>query len=382
MSFLSKIFGNKDIKTLKVAKGYLAQINSLEEDFSKLSDEGLKQKTSDLIRFYEQESNLEALIPEAFAAVRESSKRNIGLRHYDCQIVGGIILHNGSIAEMATGEGKTLAATLPCYLNALTKKSVLVITANEYLAERDAKWMGPIFEGLGMSVGFISSELNLAERKVIYEKDIVYVTNNEIGFDYLRDNMLIRKEDKTLRGLNFAVIDEVDSILIDEARTPLIISGVAEDNADLYLKLKNVPKSLNEEIIDVETNETSQEGDYVIDLQSNSIELTNQGHEKIEEKLRELNLIASNENLYSSKNLKLLDMVICILRANLLFQKNTDYILQNNKIVLIDSNSGRPMPGRRLSGGVHQALEMKENLPIQQESQTLASITLSTTSSP
>ena len=375
MSFLSKIFGNKDTKSLKIANSYLTKINSLEEEFSKLSDNDLKQKTSDLIYAFEQEQNLDLLIPEAFAAVRESSKRNIGLRHYDCQIVGGIILHNGSIAEMATGEGKTLAATLPCYLNALTKKSVLVITANEYLAERDAKWMGPIFEGLGMSVGFVSSELNLAERKTIYEKDIVYVTNNEIGFDYLRDNMLIRKEDKTLRGLNFAVIDEVDSILIDEARTPLIISGIAEDNADLYLKLKNVPKSLNEEIIDVETNETSQEGDYVIDLQSNSIELTNQGHEKIEEKLRELNLIASNENLYSSKNLKLLDMVICILRANLLFQKNTDYILQNNKIVLIDSNSGRPMPGRRLSGGVHQALEMKENLQIQQESQTLASIT-------
>ena len=375
MSFLSKIFGNKDTKSLKIANSYLTKINSLEEEFSKLSDNDLKQKTSNLICAFEQKQNLDLLIPEAFAAVRESSKRNIGLRHYDCQIVGGIILHNGSIAEMATGEGKTLAATLPCYLNALTKKSVLVITANEYLAERDARWMGPIFEGLGMSVGFISSELNLAERKTIYEKDIVYVTNNEIGFDYLRDNMLIRKEDKTLRGLNFAVIDEVDSILIDEARTPLIISGIAEDNADLYLKLRNVPKSLNEEIIDVETNETSQKGDYVIDLQSNSIELTNQGHEKIEEKLRELNLIASNENLYSSKNLKLLDMVICILRANLLFQKNTDYILQNNKIVLIDSNSGRPMPGRRLSGGVHQALEMKENLQIQQESQTLASIT-------
>ena len=375
MSFLSKIFGNKDTKSLKIANSYLTKINSLEEEFSKLSDNDLKQKTSNLIYAFEQEQNLDLLIPEAFAAVRESSKRNIGLRHYDCQIVGGIILHNGSIAEMATGEGKTLAATLPCYLNALTKKSVLVITANEYLAERDARWMGPIFEGLGMSVGFISSELNLAERKTIYEKDIVYVTNNEIGFDYLRDNMLIRKEDKTLRGLNFAVIDEVDSILIDEARTPLIISGIAEDNADLYLKLRNVPKSLNEEIIDVETNETSKKGDYVIDLQSNSIELTNQGHEKIEEKLRELNLIASNENLYSSKNLKLLDMVICILRANLLFQKNTDYILQNNKIVLIDSNSGRPMPGRRLSGGVHQALEMKENLQIQQESQTLASIT-------
>ena len=375
MSILSKIFGNKDAKSLKAAKRYLERINDLEDKFSKLSEEELKQTTKNLISAYEQDNNLENLIPHAFAAVRESSKRNIGLRHYDCQILGGIVLHNGNIAEMATGEGKTLAATLPCYLNALTKKSVLVITANEYLAERDAKWMGPVFEGLGMSVGFISSGLNLSERKAVYEKDVVYVTNNEIGFDYLRDNMLLRKEDKTLRGLNFAVIDEVDSILIDEARTPLVISGVAEDNADLYLKLKNIPQFLREEIIDLETNETTTEGDYVIDLQSNAIELTNSGHEKVEEKLRSLGLISTDENLYSSKNLKLLEMVLCILRANLLFLKNTDYILQNNKIVLIDTNSGRPMPGRRLSGGVHQALEMKENLPIQKESQTLASIT-------
>ena len=375
MSILSKIFGNKDAKSLKAANRYLERINDLEDKFSKFSEEELKQTTKNLTRAYEQDNNLENLIPDAFAAVRESSKRNIGLRHYDCQILGGIVLHNGSIAEMATGEGKTLAATLPCYLNALTKKSVLVITANEYLAERDAKWMGPVFEGLGMSVGFISSGLNLTERKAVYEKDVVYVTNNEIGFDYLRDNMLLRKEDKTLRGLNFAVIDEVDSILIDEARTPLVISGVAEDNADLYLKLKNIPQFLREEIIDLETNETTTEGDYVIDLQSNAIELTNSGHEKVEEKLRSLGLISTDENLYSSKNLKLLEMVLCILRANLLFLKNTDYILQNNKIVLIDTNSGRPMPGRRLSGGVHQALEMKENLPIQKESQTLASIT-------
>ena len=375
MSILSKIFGNKDAKSLKAANRYLERINYLEDKFSKFSEEELKQTTKNLTRAYEQDNNLENLIPHAFAAVRESSKRNIGLRHYDCQILGGIVLHNGSIAEMATGEGKTLAATLPCYLNALTKKSVLVITANEYLAERDAKWMGPVFEGLGMSVGFISSGLNLSERKAVYEKDVVYVTNNEIGFDYLRDNMLLRKEDKTLRGLNFAVIDEVDSILIDEARTPLVISGVAEDNADLYLKLKNIPQFLREEIIDLETNETTTEGDYVIDLQSNAIELTNSGHEKVEEKLRSLGLISTDENLYSSKNLKLLEMVLCILRANLLFLKNTDYILQNNKIVLIDTNSGRPMPGRRLSGGVHQALEMKENLPIQKESQTLASIT-------
>ena len=375
MSILSKIFGNKDAKSLKAANRYLERINDLEDKFSKFSEEELKQTTKNLTRAYEQDNNLENLIPDAFAAVRESSKRNIGLRHYDCQILGGIVLHNGSIAEMATGEGKTLAATLPCYLNALTRKSVLVITANEYLAERDAKWMGPVFEGLGMSVGFISSGLNLTERKAVYEKDVVYVTNNEIGFDYLRDNMLLRKEDKTLRGLNFAVIDEVDSILIDEARTPLVISGVAEDNADLYLKLKNIPQFLREEIIDLETNETTTEGDYVIDLQSNTIELTNSGHEKVEEKLRSLGLISTDENLYSSKNLKLLEMVLCILRANLLFLKNTDYILQNNKIVLIDTNSGRPMPGRRLSGGVHQALEMKENLPIQKESQTLASIT-------
>jgi preprotein translocase subunit SecA len=375
MSILSKIFGNKDAKSLKAANRYLERINDLEDKFSKFSEEELKQTTKNLTKAYEQDNNLENLIPDAFAAVRESSKRNIGLRHYDCQILGGIVLHNGSIAEMATGEGKTLAATLPCYLNALTKKSVLVITANEYLAERDAKWMGPVFEGLGMSVGFISSGLNLSERKAVYEKDVVYVTNNEIGFDYLRDNMLLRKEDKTLRGLNFAVIDEVDSILIDEARTPLVISGVAEDNADLYLKLKNIPQFLREEIIDLETNETTTEGDYVIDLQSNAIELTNAGHEKVEEKLRSLGLISTDENLYSSKNLKLLEMVLCILRANLLFLKNTDYILQNNKIVLIDTNSGRPMPGRRLSGGVHQALEMKENLPIQKESQTLASIT-------
>ncbi len=375
MSILSKIFGNKDAKSLKAANRYLERINGLEDKFSKFSDEELKHTTKNLISAYEQDNNLENLIPDAFAAVRESSKRNIGLRHYDCQILGGIVLHNGSIAEMATGEGKTLAATLPCYLNALTKKSVLVITANEYLAERDAKWMGPVFEGLGMSVGFISSGLNLSERKAVYEKDVVYVTNNEIGFDYLRDNMLLRKEDKTLRGLNFAVIDEVDSILIDEARTPLVISGVAEDNAALYLKLKNIPQFLREEITDLETNETTTEGDYVIDLQSNAIELTNSGHEKVEEKLRSLGLISTDENLYSSKNLKLLEMVLCILRANLLFLKNTDYILQNNKIVLIDTNSGRPMPGRRLSGGVHQALEMKENLPIQKESQTLASIT-------
>ena len=375
MSILSKIFGNKDAKSLKAANRYLEKINDLEDKFSKFSEEELKQTTKNLTRAYEQDNNLENLIPDAFAAVRESSKRNIGLRHYDCQILGGIVLHNGSIAEMATGEGKTLAATLPCYLNALTKKSVLVITANEYLAERDAKWMGPVFEGLGMSVGFISSGLNLSERKAVYEKDVVYVTNNEIGFDYLRDNMLLRKEDKTLRGLNFAVIDEVDSILIDEARTPLVIRGVAEDHADLYLKLKNIPQFLREEIIDLETNETTTEGDYVIDLQSNAIELTNAGHEKVEEKLRSLGLISTDENLYSSKNLKLLEMVLCILRANLLFLKNTDYILQNNKIVLIDTNSGRPMPGRRLSGGVHQALEMKENLPIQKESQTLASIT-------
>ena len=375
MSFLSFVFGNKDKKALKSAEKIVAIINNLEKEFEVLSDEELKSKTNIFKTSLSEGNSLKNILPEAFAAVREASKRSIGLRHYDCQLLGGIILNEGKIAEMATGEGKTLVATLPCYLNALTEKSTLVITANEYLAKRDALWMSPIYEKLDMTVGYVTSDLDQISRKDAYSNDVVYVTNNEIGFDYLRDNMILKKEHQVMRDPYFAVVDEVDSILIDEARTPLIISGVAEDNSSLYKELSKIVPSLEEEILDPETGEIQKKGDYQIDLTSNSIEFSNQGHEKIEKNLKKNGIIADTDTLYATENLKHLDMLTSILRANLLFQKNIDYLVENKKIVLIDTNTGRAMPGRRLSGGVHQALEMKEGLQIQVESQTLASTT-------
>ena len=375
MSFLSFVFGDKDKKALKNAEKIVATINGLEKEFEVLSDEELKSKTNLFKTSLSEGNSLESILPEAFAAVREASKRSIGLRHYDCQLLGGIILNEGKIAEMATGEGKTLVATLPCYLNALTEKSTLVITANEYLAKRDALWMSPIYEKLNMTVGYVLSDLDQISRKDAYSNDVVYVTNNEIGFDFLRDNMILKKEHQAMRDPYFAVVDEVDSILIDEARTPLIISGVAEDNSSLYRELKKIIPSLKEELLDSETGEVEKKGDYLIDLASSSIEFSNQGHEKIEKNLKESGIIATTDTLYATENLKYLDMLTSILRANLLFQKNIDYLVNDKKIVLIDTNTGRAMPGRRLSGGVHQALEMKEGLQIQVESQTLASTT-------
>ena len=375
MSILSFLFGNKDKRVLRKLGSVVNSINDLEQNFGSFTDEELKNTTSKLKERLSEGSSLEDLMPEAFAAVRESSKRFLGLRHYDCQLIGGAILNEGMIAEMATGEGKTLVATLPCYLNALTGKSVIVVTANEYLAKRDANWMAPIFEGLGMNVGYITPELNPLEKKENYAKDVVYATNNELGFDYLRDNMVLREEDRLQRDPYFVVVDEVDSILIDEARTPLIISGVAEDNGPLYKKLKPVVKSLTEEEFDFEKEEVVKAGDFTIDLQSRSIEITENGHEKIENYLKQNNLLEDSVSLYASENLKLLNMVQALVRAETLFEKNTDYIVQNGKVILIDTNSGRAMPGRRLSDGVHQALELKENLDIQVESQTLASTT-------
>ena len=375
MSFLSFLFGNKDNKALKNAQKIVEEINALEDHYETLSDEALEAKTKEFKGNISDGKSLKNILPEAFAAVREASKRSIGLRHYDCQLLGGIILNEGKIAEMATGEGKTLVATLPCYLNALTEESTLVITANEYLAKRDALWMSPIYEKLGMSVGYVLSDLDQVSRKDAYSKDVVYVTNNEIGFDYLRDNMILKKEHQAMRSPYFAVVDEVDSILIDEARTPLIISGVAEDNSSLYRELKKIIPSLEEELINPDTGDVEKKGDYLVDLASNSIEFSNQGHEKIENTLKQKEIIASSDTLYATENLKLLDMVTSILRANLLFKKDVDYLVNNKKIVLIDTNTGRAMPGRRLSGGVHQALEMKEGLEIQVESQTLASTT-------
>ena len=376
MSLLSYFFGNKDKRILKSFSKDVKAINNLEEEFSSLSDDELRNKTLEFKEDLKNGKNLEDIKPYAFAAVRESSKRNIGLRHFDCQLIGGGILNEGLIAEMATGEGKTLVATLPCYLNALTERSVIVVTANEYLAKRDAEWMKPIFSGLDMTVGHITPDLDGSQKKENYKKDIVYATNNELGFDYLRDNMVLREEDRLQRDPYFVVVDEVDSILIDEARTPLVISGVAEDNGPLYKKLRPILSTLQEEeLIDEESDEPIGAGDYIVDLQSRSIDITENGHEKIESYLKDNNLLEKSLSLYASENLKLLNMVQALLRAEVLFEKNTDYIVQNGQVVLIDSNSGRAMPGRRLSDGVHQALELKERLEIQVESQTLASTT-------
>ena len=376
MSLLSYFFGNKDKRILKSFSKDVKAINNLEEEFSSLSDDELRNKTLEFKEDLKNGKSLEDIKPYAFAAVRESSKRNIGLRHFDCQLIGGGILNEGLIAEMATGEGKTLVATLPCYLNALTERSVIVVTANEYLAKRDAEWMKPIFSGLDMTVGHITPDLDGSQKKENYKKDIVYATNNELGFDYLRDNMVLREEDRLQRDPYFVVVDEVDSILIDEARTPLVISGVAEDNGPLYKKLRPILSTLQEEeLIDAESDEPIGEGDYIVDLQSRSIDITENGHEKIESYLKDNNLLEKSLSLYASENLKLLNMVQALLRAEVLFEKNTDYIVQNGQVVLIDSNSGRAMPGRRLSDGVHQALELKERLEIQVESQTLASTT-------
>ena len=376
MSLLSYFFGNKDKRILKSFSKDVKAINNLEEEFSSLSDDELRNKTLEFKEDLKNGKSLEDIKPYAFAAVRESSKRNIGLRHFDCQLIGGGILNEGLIAEMATGEGKTLVATLPCYLNALTERSVIVVTANEYLAKRDTEWMKPIFSGLGMSVGYITPDLDGSQKKENYKKDIVYATNNELGFDYLRDNMVLREEDRLQRDPYFVVVDEVDSILIDEARTPLVISGVAEDNGPLYKKLRPILSALQEEeLIDAESDEPIGTGDYIVDLQSRSIDITENGHEKIESYLKDNNLLEKSLSLYASENLKLLNMVQALLRAEVLFEKNTDYIVQNGQVVLIDSNSGRAMPGRRLSDGVHQALELKERLEIQVESQTLASTT-------
>tara|TARA_B100000945_G_scaffold311283_1_gene304307 strand:- start:400 stop:3030 length:2631 start_codon:yes stop_codon:yes gene_type:complete len=376
MSLLSYFFGNKDKRILKSFSKDVKAINNLEEEFSSLSDDELRNKTLEFKEDLKNGKSLEDIKPYAFAAVRESSKRNIGLRHFDCQLIGGGILNEGLIAEMATGEGKTLVATLPCYLNALTERSVIVVTANEYLAKRDAEWMKPIFSGLDMTVGHITPDLDGSKKKENYKKDIVYATNNELGFDYLRDNMVLREEDRLQRDPYFVVVDEVDSILIDEARTPLVISGVAEDNGPLYKKLRPILSTLQEEeLIDAESDEPIGAGDYIVDLQSRSIDITENGHEKIESYLKDNNLLEKSLSLYASENLKLLNMVQALLRAEVLFEKNTDYIVQNGQVVLIDSNSGRAMPGRRLSDGVHQALELKERLEIQVESQTLASTT-------
>ena len=367
---LKMIFGSRNDRVLRRINKIVKKINALEETLQALDDEALRAKTEEFKARFESGESLDALLPEAFAVVREAGVRSMGMRHFDVQLIGGVVLHEGNVAEMRTGEGKTLVATLPAYLNALSGNSVHLITVNDYLASRDAAWMGKLYNFLGLQVGVIKSGQTQEEKRTAYEADIVYGTNNEFGFDYLRDNMAFSMADKMQGQLAFAIVDEVDSILIDEARTPLIISGAAEDSSELYRKINKFIPNLSPR-----SGEEAEDGDFVIDEKQRTVELTEDGHERVENILIEEGLLASDDSLYAATNLGLLHHVNSALRAHNLFQRNVEYIVQNGQVVLIDEHTGRTMPGRRLSEGLHQAIEAKEKVNIQAESQTMASTT-------
>jgi preprotein translocase subunit SecA len=380
VKLMTKMFGSRNDRLIKQMNKEVMKINALEPVMESLSDEELKAKTAEFKERLAKEESLSSILPEAFAVVREASKRVFGMRHFDVQMIGGMVLNDGKIAEMRTGEGKTLTATLPSYLNGLTGKGVHVITVNDYLATRDADWCRPLFEFLGMTVGCNIAGLASAEKQAAYNADVTYGTNNEFGFDYLRDNMAFSPEERAQKPLNFAVIDEVDSILIDEARTPLIISGQAEDSSELYRQINVVVPTLvlqNEEDKDQDTGQSKDfvEGDYTIDEKSKQIYLTEHGQIRIEEIMNEKGLIQDGDSLFSATNITLLHHVMAALRAHKLFQKDVDYIVKDDEIVIVDEHTGRTMEGRRWSEGLHQAVEAKEGVNIQNENQTLASIT-------
>ena len=377
MAILEKIFGSRSQKIIKKIQPLIKKINALEDAYGQLSDlELLNHREIFIGRFKEGES-LDDLLPEAFATVREVSKRQLNLRPYDCQMIGGVALHNCQIAEMATGEGKTLVATLPIYLNSITCRTVVLVTVNDYLAERDATWMGPLYKNLGMSVSSVTSGQSPEDRQSSYSSDVIYATNNELGFDYLRNNMVLSKTERVMEDCFYAIVDEVDSILIDEARTPLVISGPAEDTSKTYQQISRfIPQLKQQQAVEEGEEITSEQlGDFLIDEKSKQVELTDKGHDRIETLLKQANMIQEDQSLYSSNNLKLLHYIQSSLRAHFLFHKDVDYMVQENQIVLIDENTGRAMPGRRLADGLHQAIEQKEGVPIQMESQTLASCT-------
>ena len=368
ISTVKKIFGTRNDRELKRMRKVVSRINALEEAMQALDDNALRAKTDEFRSRLSEGEKLDQLLPEAFAVAREAGVRALGMRHFDVQLIGGMTLHDGKIAEMRTGEGKTLVATLPAYLNALPDQSVHLVTVNDYLASRDAAWMGPLYEFLGLTVGVVRSGQSAEEKKAAYGCDVVYGTNNEFGFDYLRDNMAFSMADKSQGKLAFAIVDEVDSILIDEARTPLIISGAVEDSSELYKAINRLIPKLTPEV-------EEQEGDFTVDEKQRSIELTESGHEKVEGMLIEAGLLREDDSLYAATNLGLLHHVHSGLRAHVLFQRDVEYIVQEGQVVLIDEHTGRTMPGRRLSEGLHQAIEAKEGVKIQSESQTLASTT-------
>ena len=373
-SILTKIFGSSNDRILKKLNKQVVQINQLEPELEALSDEQLQAKTAEFRQRIEEGASLDSLLVEAFAVVREASKRVFGMRHFDVQLLGGMVLHSGKISEMRTGEGKTLTATLPAYLNGLSGKGVHIVTVNDYLARRDADWSRPLFAFLGMTVGCNIPGMGHQDKKEAYGCDITYGTNNEFGFDYLRDNMAFAPEQRVQRPLNFAIVDEVDSILIDEARTPLIISGPAEDSSELYKAVNSIiPELVRQEKEDEEGVEG--DGDFTIDEKSKQIHLTEKGQIHIEEILHRIKVLPEDESLFAAQNISLLHHVNAALRAHHLFHRDVDYIVKDGEVVIVDEHTGRTMEGRRWSEGLHQAVEAKEGVNIQNENQTLASIT-------
>ncbi|MEJ2176037.1 MAG: hypothetical protein P8Y76_14345, partial [bacterium] len=379
---LTKIFGSRNDRLLKQYSRVAARINALESEIAALSDAALAGKTSEFRKRYAEQvadapaerraeieaEALEALLPEAFAVVREAGKRALRMRHFDVQLIGGMVLHDGKISEMRTGEGKTLVATLPAYLNALGSKGVHIVTVNDYLARRDAEWMGKIYNFVGLSVGVNVPGMEPDEKRAAYAADVTYGTNNEFGFDYLRDNMAMHVDERFQRGLNFAIVDEVDSILIDEARTPLIISGQAEDRTEIYLRMNEVAPLLSRQ------QEEKGAGEFWVDEKNHQIVLSESGHQKAEEVLARVGLLPAGASLYEPAYINLVHQLYAALRAHHLFQRDQQYVVQNGEVVIVDEFTGRLMQGRRWSDGLHQAVEAKENVRVQNENQTLASM--------
>ncbi|HEY2976597.1 MAG TPA: preprotein translocase subunit SecA, partial [Burkholderiaceae bacterium] len=375
---LTQIFGSRNDRLLKQYRRVVEQVNALEPSFEALDDAALRAKTDEFKQRVATGTALDDLLPEAFAAVREAGKRTLKMRHFDVQLIGGMALHDGKIAEMRTGEGKTLMATLPVYLNALAGKGVHVVTVNDYLARRDAEWMGRLYSFLGLTVGVNLPQMPREEKQAAYAADVTYGTNNEFGFDLLRDNMVYELADRVQRGLHYAIVDEVDSILIDEARTPLIISGQAEDHTELYVRINAVVPALKKQIgeADPRTGEgVIEPGDFTLDEKAHQVTLTEDGHENAEKLLAQAGLLAEGASLYDAANITLMHHVYAALRANHLYHRDQHYVVQNGEVIIVDEFTGRLMTGRRWSDGLHQAVEAKEGVAIQSENQTLASIT-------
>jgi preprotein translocase subunit SecA len=369
LQFLTRVFGSRNERIVRSYRGLATQANKFEAAFEALSDEALGGKTAEFRARLKGGEQLDSLLPEAFAAVREAARRTLKMRHFDVQLIGGMTLHQGRIAEMRTGEGKTLVATLPAYLNALPGEGVHVVTVNEYLAQRDADWMAPVFRFLGLTIGVIRNSQSSEEKRAAYACDITYGTNNEFGFDYLRDNLAYRLEDRVQRGLSFAIVDEVDSILIDEARTPLIISGPADESTELYLGINKLVPMLTRQ------KEEDGPGDYSTDEKAKQVHITEAGHERVEQLMSEHGLLREGESLYDAANIRLMHHLNAALRAHAIYKRDVEYIVRNGEVIIVDEFTGRTMPGRRWSDGLHQAVEAKEGVRVREENQTVASIT-------